>query len=210
MPDTQNFLNWFILLACILPFVVILIGAAIAYWFGRAWLEKLIEPDTEAIATRFEQLRARNPAASRQQLIDIIVREQAIKCGLIGAITGLTGFFTLPIFLPIDLILSARYQASMVSFIAQTFGFHNRLENQIATNLVLSGSSRLSLMSLQIIQKYAPSVAGKAFSKLIPVLGAAISFAINYALAQSMARAAVKWYSTRSKSEILSHSEGKL
>jgi hypothetical protein len=203
MPSIQDFLLWFVLLGCVLPIFILLIGALFAYWFGKQWLENVVQPDIEAISIKLAEMQKKDPSASRQQLIDKIAREQAIKCGVIGAITGVGGFITLPLSLPIDLILSARYQANMVSFIAQTYGYTNQIENQIATTLVMSGSTQISKFSLQLFQKYAPVIASKTFSKFVPVLGAVLGFIINYTIARSMATAASKWYGSRSKSEIL-------
>src|SRR5688572_5084646 len=129
MMDT---LQWIFLLGCVLPIVVMAVLGVLAYIFGRRWVEEFVEPDVEQLHTKLVNLRAKSPNISQQQLVRNVIHEQAVKCGVIGAITGLGGFITMPIGLPIDIMLSARYQASMVSFIAQVYGYNNTVENKAA------------------------------------------------------------------------------
>jgi uncharacterized protein (DUF697 family) len=115
---------------------------------------------------------------------------------------------TLPVTLPIDMLLTARYQATMVSFIAQIYGFENSVENKTATYAVMTGSTEVSKVTTRVIQKYVPQFVGKSFSKFIPVLGAVIAFAVNYFLARSMGSLAIRWYSSKSREEIIAQTEG--
>ena len=126
---------------------------------------------------------------------------------MVGAITGLGGFITMPIGLPIDIMLSARYQASMVSFIAQVYGYNNSVENKAATYAVMTGSTQISQVTAGMVTKYIPRFVGKLSSKLIPIAGALVSFAVNYAIARSVGMLAARWYENKPKAEVLSMGE---
>lgn len=203
-----EWLQWIFLLGCVLPIVVTIVLGVIAFYFGKQWIEGFIEPDVPKLNEKLIEMREKKPNIEDKKLIGEIVHEQAFKCGIVGAITGIGGFVTLPITLPIDMLLTARYQATMVSFIAQIYGFEDSVENKAATYAVMTGSVELTQVTKRVIQKYAPRFIGKSFSKLIPVVGAVIAFAVNYFLARSMASVAVRWYSNKSREEIIVHPQG--
>ncbi|GJM11466.1 MAG: hypothetical protein DHS20C11_37420 [Lysobacteraceae bacterium] len=186
---------WVLILGVGLPIVVLLVLAAVAYFFGRRWVSKFVDPDAEAMHQQLMRDRERSPNATAEELVAPVIRKQALKCGLVGAVTGLGGFVTLPIALPVDLLLTARYQTAMVSFIASAYGHESAVENKAATYAVLTGSTELTRLTSKLLQRYLPKVIGKSFSKLVPIVGAVISFAVNYAMAKAMARMAIRWYS---------------
>ncbi len=183
-------------LLCVLPLVVVLIAGFVLYRVGRQRLDGLVEPDVEKIQARYAQLQAQNPNISREALVSRIIHREALKCGLVGAVTGIGGFYTLPIALPVDVVLSLRIQAALVSFIAHAYGAgdHPR-EAKLRTYLIMSGSSEATQTTTRVFTGFLLRVVGKSFSKLIPLLSALISFAVNYAIVQVMARVAVRWYS---------------
>lgn len=201
-------IRWILLLGCVLPIVVLLVLGVLAYYFGRRWVEEFVEPDVEKLHTKLVALRAKAPNISEKQLVRKVIHEQALKCGVIGAVTGLGGFVTMPIGLPLDILLSARYQASMVSFIAQVYGYNNSVENKAATYAVMTGSTQISEITTGMLTKYIPRFVGKLSSKLIPIAGALVSFAVNYATARSVGHLAARWYESKPKAEILSMGEG--
>jgi uncharacterized protein (DUF697 family) len=203
MDGLLDILRWIFLLGCVLPTIVMIVLSIAAFYFGKKWIENFIEPDVDKLHNRLVKLRAQKADTNDKKLIGKVIHEQAFKCGIVGAITGFGGFVTLPIALPIDMLLSARFQASMVSFIAQTYGYENEVENKIATYAVMTGSTEVSKVTNRIVLKYAPQFFGKLSSKLIPVLGAVIAFIVNYALTRSMGSAANVWYSNISKPEML-------
>ncbi len=198
-----QWLQWIFLLGCVLPIVVTIILAGLAFYFGRQWVEDFIEPDLPKLQDKMKALKAKNPDINDDKLIAKVVNQQALKCGVVGAITGFGGFVTLPITLPVDLLLTARYQATMVSFIAQVHGFEESVENKAATYAVITGSTELSKATTVLVQKYAPRVLSKSFSKLIPVLGALIAFVVNYVMARSMAKAATVWYRSNAREVVM-------
>lgn len=198
-----EWLQWIFLLGCVLPIVVMIMLSVIAFYFGKQWVEDFIAPDVPKLNEKLITMRAKKPNIDDKKLIGKVIHEQAFKCGIVGAITGFGGFVTLPVTLPIDMLLTARYQATMVSFIAQIYGFEDSVENKAATYAVMTGSTEVSKVTTKVIQKYAPRFIGKSFSKLIPVVGAVIAFVVNYFLARSMAGVAIAWYSNKSREEII-------
>lgn len=196
----QN-LQIFFLLACVLPLIVLLVLGVILFFFGQRWVEGFVEPDVEQIQQQFASLQQQNPNAEQADLVRRVVNQQALKCGIVGAVTGLGGFVTLPIALPFDLLLTARYQSTMVSFIGQIYGNAGNVENKAATYAVMTGSTQATQMTARLLQQYLPRIIGKSFSKFIPFFGAIISFVVNYALAQATGRLAVRWYESRSNEQ---------
>lgn len=203
LDNLGQWIQWFFLFGCVLPLVVMLVLTGVAFYFGREWVEDFIDPDLPKLQERMQEIRSKSPDIVDEELIAKIVHQQAFKCGVVGAITGIGGFVTLPITLPVDLLLTARYQATMVSFIAQVHGFEETLENKAATYAVITGSTELSKATSVLVRKYAPRVLSKSFSKLIPVLGALIAFVVNYAMARSMAKAATVWYKSDAREVVM-------
>lgn len=191
------------LLVCVLPTLTLLVLAALLFWFGRRWFNEFVTPDAEKMHSKLQTLQAKHPHLDQAQLVRRVVNQEAMRCGLVGLVTGVGGFFTLPITLPIDMLLSVRIQAAMVSFIAQVYGYENATDNRVATYVILSQSGELAQMSIKTLMKYLPRFFTKSFSKLIPFLGAIISFAVNYVIAQSTARVALRWYGSKSRQEVL-------
>ena len=200
-------LRWVFLLGCVLPTVVTIVLALAAFYFGRKWVEDFIEPDVGKLHERLNKMQAQSDDTDNSKLIGRVVHEQAMKCGIVGAVTGFGGFVTLPIALPIDMLLSARYQASMVSFIAQTYGYESEIENKIETYAAMTGGTQASELTSQLMLKYMPQFVGKLSSKLIPVAGAVIAFVVNYILTRSMGAAAKTWYASQTRAEVLNSSE---
>jgi len=203
MDTLLDVLRWVFLLSCVLPAIVMFVLSVVAFYFGRKWVEEFIDPDVEKLSDKLVKMRAKSPDIEHEKLIKTVVREQAFKCGLVGAVTGFGGFVTLPIALPVDLLLSARYHAAMVSFIAQVYGYEDAVENKIATYAVMTGSTEVSKLTSRLMLKYLPELIEKLSSKLIPFFGALIAFVVNYVIARSTGMLAMKWYRDRPRAEIL-------
>jgi uncharacterized protein (DUF697 family) len=184
------------LLLCLLPVVVAIVCGYFLYRFAQSQLQAL-NADAEELNKQYAELIAENPKANRDELVRKIIGRQAWRSGLVGLLTGFWGGFALPITLPIDLFLSVQIQAEMVAFIARIYGFADTKDTQMATYLVMSGSSRVTQMTASATTGFLLRIIGKSFSKFIPVIGAFASFAVNYALTQATGRAAVRWYSGR-------------
>lgn len=191
--------NWLVIggvVLCVLPVVLVAVVALLVFAFGRRFLSGFFNPDISALNQAYERARAANPQAPMEQHISRIIRRQAFRSGMVGAVTGLGGLVTLPIGLPVDIALSLRLQAALVEFIAQRYGHTNpgETESRIRTYLIMSGSGRMSEAAVNIIMKYLLRVVGKSFSKLVPVLGAVVSFGVNYAIVQAVGGVAVRYY----------------
>ena len=198
-----HWLWWVFWLGIVLPIVVTLVLAVLAWSFGKKWVSSFIEPDLPKLHEELEALRAQHPDRSDADHVQAIVQKQALKCGLVGAVTGFGGFVTLPIAIPIDLLFTARYQAAMVSFIAQVHGYEKSVENRAATYAVITGSTKLSKLSMALVSRYAPRILGKTFSKLVPVVGAAVGFGVNYLMCASTAKVADNWYRSQTREQML-------
>jgi hypothetical protein len=187
-------------LICVLPLVITLIAAFVLWRTGQRWIERALDPDVERLSERFAALRSAEPDAPDQRLIGRIIHRQALRCGVVGAVTGLGGFYTLPIALPIDIALSLRIQAGMVGFIAAHYNHaaQTPVETRVRDALIMTGSSQAAERATGYLVSFAVRVMGKSLSKLVPFIGAAIGFAVNYAIARAMGWAAVRWYAARS------------
>jgi hypothetical protein len=141
-----NILLVAILLLCVLPLLIVVVVGFLLFRAGQRGISEFANPDISKLQTELEKQRARNPNASTEQLIGAIIRQQAFKSGVIGAITGLGGFFTLPIGLPVDIVMSLRLQAAVVEFIASGYGHTRSNEHQarIRTFLIMSASRQIT------------------------------------------------------------------
>ncbi|MBZ0300112.1 MAG: EcsC family protein [Anaerolineae bacterium] len=186
-------------LLCVLPLITLAVLAVIVIRMGQQRLDSWLSPDVARLEQQYEALRARSPEAASEQLITRIVQQQAFKCGIVGAVTGIGGLITLPLALPVDLVLSFRIQAALVNFIAHRYG-DDSFEGVGATvrnTLIMTGSSRVTQTSTRFLMRLAVRLIEKSFSKLIPVAGAIIGFGVNYAIVQAMGRAALRWYASQ-------------
>lgn len=195
MDNNQWLLIAFALL-CVLPLVVFGILAFIVYRAGQQRLETWLGPDVARMQAQYDLLRARHPNRSQDDVLAEIIRGQSVKAGIVGALTSIGGFITLPIALPIDIVLSFRIQASLISFIAQIYGGSDpeTRSASVRNYLLMTGSSRVTQSTTRFLMSWALRIIGKSFSKLIPIVGALIGFGVNYAIVQVMGRAAVRWY----------------
>lgn len=185
-------------LVCVVPLIVVAVIAALVFTVGRRALSEFLNPDVGELRRRFQRLRAAHPSASNEELIGRLIRGQAVRSGVVGAVTGLGGFITLPVALPLDVLLSLRLQAAIVDFIAEMYGRGDSdAERRVRTALILSGSGRLGETVFSVIMRFLLRVVGKSFSKLIPFIGAAVSFGLNFAIAQAVGSLALRVYRAR-------------
>ncbi len=183
-------------LLCLLPLLATAVLAFIVYRAGQQRLDAWFAPDSAKLQQHVAAIRAKQPDISREQLVARIIRRQAFRAGVVGAITGVGGFWTLPIALPVDLALSFQIQAQLVNFIAYLYNENKSesLNNRVRTYLIMTGSSKVTQTTTNYLTRLAVRVAGKSFAKMIPFAGAVISFAVNYVIVLVMGWAAVRWY----------------
>jgi uncharacterized protein (DUF697 family) len=186
------------LLIIVLVFLVFLVVLAfVAAYFAVRQLRRFTSPDVLDMQRKLAQMRAANPGVSDETLIQRIIHQQSLKCGLVGAITGIGGFLTLPVALPIDILVSLRIQATMVRFIATMYGQTqpNSEEMRLETYLVMSGGVELTEATFKVIMRFVTRIIGESLSEFIPVFGAVAGFAVNYFMARATGNVALRWYS---------------
>lgn len=199
--DTQTIYSALIIMvACsVLPILVVSFFTVWLIVYGR----KYVTPDVEDMRADFIKLRNKHPNASNSQLAQRIINKQARRTGVIGAITSVGGIFVLPFGLTIDMYASTRIQNTMLQFLAWVYETPNtstavalpdafKLQaTHAAQNIVVSSGHRLSR---GIYRRVMVQVAEKSFAKLIPVIGLALGYAVNYFTTRSMGAAVRRYY----------------
>lgn len=198
MDNPGQLLLLLFLVGCVLPLVGLVVLTVLLIWFGRKQLEHLASPDISSLMQEYSQSITRSPQ-SRDEIIQKIIRRQSFRCAVVGFFTGLGGFFTLPLALPIDVLLSVRLQATIVKFIASVYGFENSYDSRLAAYMIMSGSGELTGMSVRFLVRVIARLMGESLSRFVPFLGALISALVNYLLARSTGQMAAAWYSRRSQ-----------
>jgi hypothetical protein len=124
----------------------------------------------------------------------------------VGAVTSLGGFVTLPVALPVDMVLSYRIQGAMVNFIAKAYDYSPTLmkEEQAVASLVMFGSRQVTTTGIEVASRVLLRVGGKTAAKIVPFLGAVVGFAINYVTTQATGYVAASLYSGEVKQTTVS------
>jgi hypothetical protein len=195
--DWQQLLPAICFLGCILPIGITVIGGAALFYFGKRWLEQLTTPDVSGLVQEYNAKAAQKTPVEREKIAQQIIHRQALKCGAVGFVTGFGGFFTLPIALPVDLVLSTHWQATIVSFIAQIYGFPEDRESRFASSVIMIGSGQVAEKTTAWTMRGILWVVGKSFSKLIPFISAIVAFVVNYFMARYIGYAALRWYKSK-------------
>ncbi|MEP7285695.1 MAG: hypothetical protein ABI947_08005 [Chloroflexota bacterium] len=205
----ENFINDLLLFIVIAMLISLVVVAIIIYLVLRG-IRNYTSPNVVEMQQTFARLKAGNPGASTEDLIEKIIHQESIKCGIVGAIAGLGGFFTLPITLPIDLLVSLRIQAALVEFIATMYGKTdlNDTEAKIRTSLIISGGVKVSETSFDLIMKLVLRVIGESLSMIVPLIGVGVGFAVNYFIARASGDLALRWYSGKLHAPAMSLPKG--
>lgn len=177
---------------CIMPMALF----ALTVWLVRHYLNRLTDPDVEHLHRHYQRLRAMHPTTDPDELVRTVIRRQSVRCGVVGALTGIGGFVTLPIALPVDILVSMRLQATTVQFIAETYGHSapSSMELEVRRYLIMSGGASVTRRTSGLILEFLIRFAERSLAKFIPLLGALVGFAVNYTIAQGGATVAQKWY----------------
>jgi len=184
------------MLSCVVP--LLLVGAAL-FWLlrtGQQHLDEVLAPDVGKLQAHAQKVAAAEPALDERQVVQKLINRQAMRCGVIGAVTGLGGLITLPIALPIDILTSMRLQASLVEYIAQHYGRTavSGAEQTIRNFILVSGGEQVTSTTTRYATTFLVRFAGKSLSKLVPFIGAVVGFIVNYAIVQATGRAALRLY----------------
>ena len=190
------------LACCILPFLLITLATAWMLRSGRVY----ITPNMEDMRNDFLKLKNKYPRESDVQLAQRIINKQARRAGVIGALTSVGGFFVLPFGLAIDMYASSHTQNAMFQFLAWVYETPSstkslamtdglKLQTQYAAqNLVGVGGQGLNR---RIYRKILVEVAEKSLAKIIPVIGLALGYGVNYFSMRSMGEAVRRYYENR-------------
>jgi len=110
-------------------------------------MDYVLATDSVAIEAYVNKLREQNSDISNDELAQKILQRKSMKNGLVGAVTGLGGFITLPVTIPSDVICSWRIQASMAFSIAYVYG-HTKDTADLKTDLylILAGDSAKEML----------------------------------------------------------------
>jgi len=95
-----------------------------------------VHSKAEDIQEYVAKLRAQNPDVAPDDLARKIVRRKALKCGLVGAATGVPGVLALPVTVPADLIACWRIQIMMIVAVAIVYG-HTATSTDLKTDIIL-------------------------------------------------------------------------
>lgn len=182
---------------CFVLFLLVIAAMLVAVaWLGKKWLDRLVIADPEVLHKRLDKLRAKTPELSSEELVRKIVHREALKCGVVGFITGFGGLPLLPVMVPLDIAASLRIQATMVNFIAQVYGREPRSSQglKMQTYLIMTGSEQVVSVSSRLLRELLLKAATRSFVKLVPLIGGVAGFAANWFTTQAMGRTAVRWY----------------
>ncbi len=212
--DPELLRTLLIVLACSGLFLIVVLSALVVLLLAgtrraRVAFDRWMTPDPAQLALRLTELRRRHPAANDAALAARVINDQAFKAGLVGALTGVGGFLTLPIAIPVDFALSAKIQAATIHFIAQTFAPGQQVDSmRLQTYAILAGqrfsqqwaeaSSRAVQAAIaQLIRRLVAETVAESLLKIVPFVGAFVGFAFNYAATRLAGRLAIQWYATR-------------
>ena len=192
----DNTLAYFVLGCGLAILAFLLIGALVVVIVIRQ-VRHFVSPDTAKLHIQLDRMRMQHPELSIDDHVQATIRQQALKCGLVGAVTGLGGFITLPVALPVDLILSMRIQATMVQFVAMAYGQSatGGVAAKVQTYLITSGTVEVTETTFNLIMKLVLRLLGESLAIFVPAIGAVIGFGVNYAIARTTGQVALRWYS---------------
>lgn len=200
--DNNN--SWLVAgaLCCVLPTLILIVASA---WVIRNG-QRYVTPDTTDLHQQFERMKAQNPQASPEALVNKIIHRQAIRSGFIGAITSVGGLPFLPFGMTIDLYATARIQNATLHFIAWALNPQGANANtpilSLGQTLKLGEggqideyvSNQTQALGLGLSRRLIEMITEKAFAKLIPGFGLVIGFVVNYAITRGISQLAVRWY----------------
>jgi hypothetical protein len=184
---------------CVLPLLLFGLALLLVIWRIR----RLARADVSSLQKQFHTLQQQDPRASDDQLVKQIIRAQASKCGIIGALTGLGGFFTILIALPLDVMVTSRIQATTVQFIATHYGFGGVDQPALRqrTYLALAGGDHMSRTTQRLITGFLLRIGGKALAKFMPLVGLVSGYVVSFAVAQASGQLALAYYSSRPRGQ---------
>lgn len=201
MEDLGNILLLSFGVLCVLPLLIFGLLTLFVVRVGQQRFNDFVSPDVEQMTAQIERIRQHEPNLTTDQLVRRMINRQALKAGLVGAITSFGGLVVLPIALPLDVALSIRIQAVLVNFITLSYGNYDASERgaTMRNYLITTGSSQFTRTTTRFGTRLLVSITGKSLAKFVPFLGALLGFVINYATVQVIGRGAANWYKSQAK-----------
>ncbi len=191
-----------VLIAFLIFLAVVIVLLIVAAYLAVKQIQRFFSADVSQLQMQLDQLRAANPRLDNEALVRKIINGQSLKCGLVGAIAALGGFITLPVALPIDILMSMRIQAAMVQFIAAAYQDttdSTGRQVKLQTQMVMSGSVEVTETATSLIMRFVLRLLGESLSLLIPVIGVVVGFGVNYAIAQATGNMALRFYAAQAR-----------
>lgn len=196
-----------ILTGVVLLVLVILIFVSVRW--ARGALEHWATPNPAALSAKLTHLRAQNPGLSDEELVRKVIKAEARKVGLVGALTGLGGFVTLLIGIPVDFAVSARRQAAMVHFVATIYApDESERTLKLTTYSIMAGSGftreametsnwMIQAAVRRVMTKLLAETVAESLLKIVPIIGVLVGFAFNYFATRALGHLAVSLYRAR-------------
>ncbi len=195
----------FAALACTAVAMVFIAGARRA----RRWFDGWMTPDPAVLQARLMAMRVRYPKLNDDALVQRLVTDQAVKAGLVGALTGVGGVLTLPIAIPVDFALSTQIQASLIHVVGQTYAPGQSPEaSRVQTYAILAGN-RFTLQAIdastrivqaavtRLMRRLLAETVAEALLKVVPFVGAIVGFVFNCAATRAVGELAIRKYRGR-------------
>lgn len=154
-------------------------------------LRSVSDADALAAGRRVAELRARQPGATTDQIVEQLIKQKAMQAGMVGAATSaaalIPGFGTLAAFtigVATDVGVTLRLQSELVLEIAAAHGHtptqrENRNALLIVTGVNMGAERLVNQASRKLAEKAAERLAGRLVVKAIPFVGIAISAGAN-------------------------------
>lgn len=179
--------------------------------------------DPKSVERYVDDMRARRPDLSNDELAKLIVSRRAMKGGIIGAVLGVGGLMTLPVTAPANIVMSWRIQIFTALAVAYVYG-HRAKQEKLRTDLflILSGDTAeealkragiftaeevtrrnmerlltretIKRLNQSLVKSLSVRFEKRALARLTPLLGAPVGFAFDWAAAMAAGRAAIRYY----------------
>ena len=169
-------------------------------------LRTVSDADATAASKRVAELRARQPNATTEQLVEQLIKQKAMQAGMIGAGTSaaalIPGFGTVAAFtigVATDVGVTLRLQSELVLEIAAAYGHapshrENRNALLIVTGVNMGTERLVNQASRKLAEKAAERLAGRFVVKAIPFFGIAISAGANILTTYAIGRRANAYF----------------
>lgn len=147
--------------------------------------------DIAAATKRVTELQDRKPAATKEELVEELIRQKIFKTGVVGAVTsgaalvpGLGTFASLTFGVAADIGMTFKLQAELVLEIAAAHN-HQLTEAEkekvilLVTGISAGANQLLTRAGTKISQEATERLVQRSIAKAIPIIGIAVSGGVN-------------------------------